>query len=132
MSSLIRHAETELRRAGLFDVGSDYDGMLGESVMKLIRTFAAEGHSGYSAGATLDLFGRLARFKTLTPITSDPAEWQDVTHYGGTGSKPLWQNLRQSSSFSDDGGKTYWDVDAEDPKAINVTEAPAPAKEVAP
>lgn len=65
MSELIKHAEKELTKAGLFDKDSDYSGMLGEGVLELITAFANQGHSGFSAGMTLELFTKLARFEEL-------------------------------------------------------------------
>jgi hypothetical protein len=114
MSNLLKHAEEEMRRAGLYDKDSDYGGMIPEAVMKLMRPFAEEGHSGMSASLTLEIFGRLARFKTLTPITNDPAEWMEVSEYMGPSEKGVWQNRRDSSFFSNDGGKTYYSVDDKD------------------
>ncbi len=107
-SNLVRHAEFELRRAGLFDKDSDYDGMLGEAVLELMYVFAAHGHSGYSAHRCAELFYNVARYRTLTPITSDPNEWGDVTPEMG---KPMWQNKRDSRYFSDNGGETYHNID---------------------
>ena len=121
MSNLEQHAERELRAAGLFDPDSDYGGMLAESVMRLVRVFASEGHSGMSAAMSLDLFCRLAQWKTLTPITSDPAEWMSVSDGQAHGDLPVWQNRRQSSCFSNDGGKTYYDIDAGDDRAIKTS-----------
>jgi hypothetical protein len=100
MSNLIRHAEEEMRRAGLYDADADYDGMIPEAVMKLMRPFAEEGHSGMSASITLEIFNRLARFKTLAPITNDPSEWMEVSEYGGLGTKSVHQNRRDGSLFS--------------------------------
>jgi hypothetical protein len=108
---LVAHAEYELRRAGLFDKDSDYEGMLGEATMRLVKVFAEEGHSGFSAHLAIQLFSKLASFKTLTPLTDNPEEWNDVSGYGSIDHAPMWQNKRQSSCFSNDGGKTYYDVD---------------------
>ena len=101
---LVSHAEFELRRAKLLDKDADYDGMVGEAVLELMKTFAAQGHSGGSALQTIYLFNHLARFKTLSPITSDPAEWNDV----GPGT---WQSRRSPNYFSSDGGKTWYCLD---------------------
>lgn len=65
MSNLVDHANKELTRVGLFDKDSDYDGMLGESVLVLITVFAAQGHSGYSAQLTRELFHKLSNFEEL-------------------------------------------------------------------
>ena len=79
--------------------------------MELIRVFAGQGHSGFSAGVTRDLFHRLSNWETLSSITNDPAEWMDVAEYGGRNSSALWQCKRNPALFSTDGGKTYYHVD---------------------
>lgn len=119
---LITHAERELRRAGLFDEASDYRGMIGNSVMDLICAFADARHSGGSAELTLAVFEKLARFKPLTPLTDDPAEWRDVSEYYG--GQPMWQSIRNPACFSTDGGKTHYDVDEEE-RQVRPTEPAA-------
>lgn len=104
MSNLIKHAENEMRLAGLYSEGADYGGMIPGAVMALVRAHSEQGHSGASHGLTLQIFNRVINFKTLTPISSDPSEWMEV---GGA----IYQNRRQSSCFSNDGGKTYYDID---------------------
>lgn len=112
-SNLVRHAEFELRRAGLFDKDSDYEGMIGEAVMKMVQVVAAEGHSGMSHSLTMEIFNQVVNYKTLTPITNDPTEWVNVAdeRQPDGGVRPLHQNRRQPSLFSHDGGKTYYSVD---------------------
>ena len=111
MSNLIAHAEEEMRRAGLYDADADYGGMIPEAVMKLVRALASDGHSGGSHGITMAIFNQVANFKTLTPITNDPTEWVNVSEYCGNDSKPVWQNRRDGTNFSNDGGKTYYNID---------------------
>lgn len=65
MSNLIDHATKELTKSGLFDADSDYDGELGKGVLELITTFANQGHSGYSAKVTRELFYKLSNFEEL-------------------------------------------------------------------
>lgn len=65
MSNLVNHAKKELTKAGLYGADSDYDGMLGRGVEELITVFAAQGHSGYSAGVTRELFYKLSNFEEL-------------------------------------------------------------------
>lgn len=65
MSNLINHANAELKKAGLFDKDSDYDGELGKGVLQLITVFAGQGHSGMSAEMTIQLFTKLARFEAI-------------------------------------------------------------------
>jgi hypothetical protein len=109
MSNLEKHAEEEMRRAGLYDKDADYGGVIPEAVMKLVKTHAAEGHSGASHSLVLGIFIDVVNFRPLTPLTADPAEWikVDPDHYQpGT-----WQNRRLGSAFSRDGGQTHYDID---------------------
>lgn len=122
MSNLVKHAEEELRRAGLFDADSDYGGKLGPAILKMVKVFAKEGHSGMSAHICLSAFDRVARYKTLGPITNDPEEWTDVTHYGGPDSPGIWQNRRDSTYFSNDGGKTGYTIDDKERNVATFTE----------
>ena len=112
--TLTSHAEEELTRAGLFDTDSDYNGMLGHAVMELMKVFANQGHSGFSAQCTRELFNQLADYKVLSPITDNPSEWMDVAEYFDVNHPAIWQNRRDPSLFSNDGGKTYYSVDDSD------------------
>jgi len=117
--TLVDHGRIELDRVGLFDEDSDYNGMIGKAVLELLDTFAKQGHSGFSAALTTELFDKLVRFEPLSPITDDPEEWMDVTEYGSP-DNPLWQSQRNPACFSTDGGKTHYHVDK--PKAITKSE----------
>ncbi len=119
MTNLERHAENEMRRAGLFDKDADYRGMIAAAVMRLVKVHAAEGHSGFSHSYALEIFNKVANFKTLTPVTSDPSEWNEVCDRSEQEPTGLWQNNRCSTFFSRDGGKTWYDLDA--PKQQPVT-----------
>lgn len=101
--SCTEFAKYELTRAGLFDKDSDYGGMLGDAVLRMIEQFAAEGHSGFSAGMAISLFEKLARFQPLSPLTGSDDEWTEV-------STDLWQNKRCSNVFKDADGVAY-DID---------------------
>jgi hypothetical protein len=104
--NLVMHARRELEVVGLLSDDSDYDGMLGESVLRLVKEFSHQGHSGASAHMTLDIFDRVAHLKPLGPLTNNPGEWNCIAEHGdGT---PMWQSSRQSDAFSEDGGKTYY------------------------
>lgn len=106
-SLFVTWAREEIRRAGLFDKESDYDGMLGDELMKMVRTFSEAGHSGFSASIAASAFQQLAAWKPLTPLTSDRDEWQEVT----PGPPGVWQSRRAPSCFSNDGGRSYYDID---------------------
>lgn len=114
MSNLVKHAEKELKLAGLFDKDSDYDGMLGKAVLELVKVFAKQGHSGFSANLTLQIFNEVASYKPLTPIGRSKDEWMNVSEQSGY---EMWQNTRRSTTFSRNGGKTWYDID--DPKLNN-------------
>lgn len=104
-SSLVLHARRELKAVGLYDdEDSDYGGELGQALEQTVTAFAKYGLSGGSVALSLDILPRLLRFEALTPLTTDPDEWfQHEEH--------LWQNRRQGSAFSTDGGKTYYDIE---------------------
>jgi hypothetical protein len=90
--SLVTHAETELRLAGLFDKDSDYNGALGENVMELVRIFSAQGHSGCSAARVIQLFKKVAGYGVLTPIQDTEDSWGEVA-------EDLLQNKRDGRVF---------------------------------
>ena len=96
MSNLVNHAKRELKAAGLYDEDSDYGGMLAKGVESLIRSFSRQGHSGFSAGMTITLFEKLARFEPLGPLTGEPDEWNEVAD-------GVLQNKRCSHVFFENG-----------------------------
>ena len=105
MGNLEKHAKLELELAGLFDKDSDYEGMLADAVMGLIKVFAKQGHSGASASMVSDLFNKLSRYKTITPLTFKDDEWSQC-------SDGLYQNIRNSAVFKDSKeGRPYY-IDA--------------------
>lgn len=111
--NLTSHAQRELELAGLFDQDSDYEGMLGEAVLELMQTFSSQGHSGFSALLTADIFGRLVKWEPLTELTDNPNEWNDLREEFDPGDVVgmEFQSNRKPSCFSSDGGKTYYDLD---------------------
>lgn len=110
-SNIRDHAERELEllvnqpsaTEGPDDVMDEYEARVHQGVMELLEVFINQHHSGMSAQWTLALFRDLANFKALTPLTDNPAEWNEV----GEGT---WQSTRQSSCFSRDGGATHYDI----------------------
>lgn len=98
MSNLVDHARREME---LFETDQNFiDGMC-----KTIQAFADMGHSGGSASIAIPMLNDLLQWKNLSPLTDDPVEWTDQSDVSGT---PLWQNVRNSEAFSEDGGKTYY------------------------
>jgi hypothetical protein len=115
MSNLTEHAKRELREAGWFDTGEDslYGGMIGEDVMALIEKFEEQGHSGGSAAIVTRLFSQLAQFHVLNPLKNPMALGEYIDH--SDKGRPCFQSTRKSTVFSEDGGKTWYDLDKKVP-----------------
>lgn len=109
--SMADYARKELELVGLFDEDSDYEGMIGEAVISLIELFATQGHSGCSADITRSIFDRLASFKPLTELTDNLDDWMKIEE-----ERSLYQSKRSPTCFSYDGGKTYYDLDENNPR----------------
>lgn len=99
MSNLVKHAQRELEL-----IGEDPETIKG--LLKVVRAFAAMGHSGGSAVVGAAMLTKLLAYENLGPLTDDPKEW--MLHEPEVWSLPLWQNRRNSAAFSNDGGRTYW------------------------
>lgn len=116
MSELLEHARSELKLAGYdidapdkeeFESDEDYGNACAKNAYKMLEIFASGGHSGFSAGVTLQLFNRLAKWQNLTPLTNNPNEWTECNF---DKSRKVYQSKRCSSCFSDDNLKTYYDI----------------------
>jgi hypothetical protein len=110
--TLLSYAEDELNRIGMTDE-DEYNGMMRNHILHMVKVFADEGHSGFSAPYAIGILSKLFAFKPLTPLTGEDDEW--IKHdYGVT---PNFQNKRLSSVFKDgqDGeaynidGKVFWE-----------------------
>lgn len=101
MGNFESFARDELQRAGLFDKDSDYGGKLGDAVMDLVRKFAEQKHSGFSARMAATCFEKIVRFEPLTPLTGEDDEWYDPCGDG------LLQNKRCPRVFKDRDGRAF-------------------------
>lgn len=117
MSRLVEHARAELAR-----IGEDQDVI--DHIVGVIAKFCEFGHSGGSAMTIIPVIEKLLRGQALSPLTSDPAEWEDRSKMSGT---PLWQNKRDSRAFSTDGGQTWTLVSATDSAKIKALPLPGDA-----
>jgi len=104
--SLAEHARRELELCGQYET----DPAFAESIVKAVEGFTSYGHSGGSASVGVNMLHDLLMRKNLSPLTSDPSEWQDMSGYT-VDNEPLWQNVRNPSVFSTDGGQTWYDID---------------------
>lgn len=64
--SVREDAKKNLEMAGLFKKDSDYGGMIGDAVMKLVNTHLSEGHSGFSHEMSLHIFNKVIKGQALT------------------------------------------------------------------
>ena len=111
--SLVQYAESELDRIGMTD-DNDMNGMMRKHLLHMVKEFADEGHSGFSASYALQCLKKLLNFKPLSPLTGEDDEWTDVSSISGV---PHYQNKRCGSVFKDgkDGqaydidGKVFWE-----------------------
>lgn len=112
-SEFLERSRNELELAGFFNPEGMYGTMIGDTVLELVKVFSDQGHSGLSAAITAHVFKELVEGNHLSPITDSPEEWFNHGEGMGNHEGELWQNRRNGSLFSEDGGKTYYDVDGD-------------------
>lgn len=100
----VEHAKRELELCGQ----AIEDPAYAEAIIAAVEAFASYGHSGGSASVGIEQLYMLLQLRPLSPITSDPAEWEDHSDISGS---PLWQNRRDSAAMSQDAGNTWYYVD---------------------
>jgi len=110
--SLLSYAESELNLIGLTEK-DEYNAIMRKHILHMIKVFADEGHSGFSAPYAISILTKLMSFKPLTPLTGEDDEWTNISDYGdGT---PDYQNKRYSCVFKDEtgtydiDGKVFWE-----------------------
>ncbi|WP_204122745.1 hypothetical protein [Lacticaseibacillus mingshuiensis] len=101
MSELVDYAQRELELIGADD---EMQQEMNKDIMQIVKDFAGQEHSGFSAGYALNALERLLSFLPLTPLTGEPEEWNEV----GNGT---WQNKRCSRVFKDADGTAH-DIEA--------------------
>lgn len=102
-SNLVAHARRELELVG-------EDPSIIADCLKVVQAFADMGHSGSSAFFFTDAFTKLFSYGVLSPLTNNPEEWYFHGEDFGGGPDGVWQNIRGSSCFSNDGGLTFYDL----------------------
>lgn len=100
MSNLVDYAKDELKRIGMIDSGEPYNDIVTKAILDLIELFDSQGHSGFTASYTVNVFKRLAMYEPLAPLTGEDSEWNEIepNHY---------QNKRYSAVFKEKDGKAY-------------------------
>ena len=64
---------------------------------ELMEVFEEQGHSGYSAGLTAQIFKRLVDRKPLAPITDEDDQWDEIRSIGHE--HACYQHNRMGSLF---------------------------------
>lgn len=101
--SLVEYAKKELDLIGLTDedrTGESMDFHMRDHILRMVKEFSEEGHSGYSASYALFILKRVLDFKPLSPLTGKDDEWNEVGH-------GVYQNRRASNVFKEN-GQAYW------------------------
>lgn len=98
-SNFVTHARRELEL-----IGEEPETI--EGIVKVIQAYADMGHSGGSHAILAPRIYDLLQFKTLSPLTSNPNEWNYIQKEIA-GGKGIWQSQRNPEAFSHDGGRTY-------------------------
>jgi hypothetical protein len=110
MSDLVEYAKSELER-----FPKDKDGMqnlMSRNILDLIKVFASQGHTGFSAHYLIPRLKRLMDFKPLSALTGKDDEWNEVCR---TDNPRTYQNKRCCSVFKDvyaDGTVRVHDLEA--------------------
>ena len=60
--SFTEQAIKTIKEVGLCDKDSDYEGLIGKSVIQLLKVFKKQGHSGMSAEHTAHIFSLLVKY----------------------------------------------------------------------
>jgi hypothetical protein len=105
--TMLQIYKNEIKKAGLYDKDSDYNGMIGDALERLVECHMKEGHSGFSHFYLVHLFHKLMTTNLLTPLQGTDDEWVEVAKENG---KPLYQNNRRSSVFKC-GDEPAYDID---------------------
>jgi hypothetical protein len=71
--TLVDHARRELELLGEFESSPAY----AQSIVAAVAAFATYGHSGGSAAVGREHLTALLGYRALSPLTSNPDEWED-------------------------------------------------------
>lgn len=106
-SGMERWAEREVARLLGDPEGDEMQAAMNKHLLKMVRAFGREGHSGFSASYAVGCLEKLLRYEPLTPLTGEDSEWNDISDMSD---EPQWQNNRCSHVFKDADGRAY-DID---------------------
>lgn len=99
----VAYAKTELA-VSLGPEADEMDQWMATHLIRMVRLFDLEGHSGFSAAVAVNMLKRLLRFKPLGPLTGEEHEWMIHEDEGGY---TQTQNKRCTSVFMREDGTAY-------------------------
>ena len=112
--SLQVFAEQELDLIGMTADSDEMNVAMRKHILHMIKEFADEGHSGFSANYAIGCLTKLLKFEPLSPLTGEDDEWTEIAEDQAIGGK-LWQNKRCGRVFKDSqraydvDGKIFWE-----------------------
>jgi hypothetical protein len=121
-SNHVKWAIDELKYAKLLDNDDDpelekefieYNKMVAESVISVLKEFSKAGHSGFSSSMAIELLNKLLKYQNLTPLTDNPEEWMDIADM--MDGNIMYQSRRNPACFTEN-MKQYYNIDDPDGK----------------
>lgn len=113
--TLAQHAEDELKRAGMTDNEDPEARKVSVAIIALTKRFEKQDLNQKSATFVLEAFETICNFLPLTPLSTDPEEWDKFSidrkniDTDEVEKKIVWQSKRAPRIFSEDEGKTFVD-----------------------
>lgn len=104
VSNLEHFARQELALIGADGEDDKMQAAINRHILKMVRTFSREGHSGFSASYAIDILEKLLRYEPLSPLAGGDDEWNDISEMSD---EPCWQNRRCSHVFKGADGRAY-------------------------
>jgi hypothetical protein len=91
--ALLEYAQSELNRIGMTaDSDDEMNRAMRDHILHMVKAFAEEGHSGFSANYALSILKKVLAFEPLTPLTGEDDEWNEAA-------EGVLQNKRCSRVF---------------------------------
>lgn len=76
---------------------------INEDILEIVKVFAQQGHSGFSASYAINLIEKLLKYEPITPLTGEEDEWVEINQ----GDDMKYHNKRCSRIYKDKDGRAY-------------------------
>lgn len=97
-SSLVKFAKRELNLLLSQVPNNEMQQEINKDILEIIKIFAQQGHSGFSASYAINLLVRLLDYKPLSPLTGSDDEWIKLNGYSDENIE-TYQNKRCGAVF---------------------------------